>query len=379
MKIAFGGKLGGKSVSIGGGALLTPYVARFMAGQGHQVFYFCRNKPFPGERDFMASENIELRYLREFPELFYYPLMPLRAIWLLKGEFSELDVVHAHIGSFAFAASYLKKRNPRVKLFITVHEVGQPRYSSSFKARWYLRAENLLMKSASKRAEAVIVHSHYMKELVAKEWGIENCLIVRTGIDVDFFKPVPMDEGPYHELWGSAEHKLLFVGRIDYRKGVLQLIEAAKYLIEEEVSLKLIIVGEGILRPSLENLISRLELSNHVSLYGRVEQEALPSLYSSADLTIVPSIYEPFGSVPLESLACGTPVIVSRNTAMKETIETSVGYFIPEITPESIANTIRHAITNGLPSSEHCRQFVCQRYDLRDIYPLYEELFQNSC
>jgi hypothetical protein len=62
---------------------------------------------------------------------------------------------------------------------------------------------------------------------------------------------------------------------------------------------------------------------------------------------------------------------------MKETIEPDVGYFIPEITPESIADTIKQALGSDLPSLEHCRQYVCQRYDLNKIYPLYDELFRG--
>ena len=361
----------------GGASITVPSIANFMAGQGHQVFYFGRNSPSPLEHG-IIEKNIELRYLQELPEFLYYPSMPLRAYRLLKDRFSEFDVVHAHIGSFAFAASRLKKRNPKVKFFITVHDIEKPGYEPSLKGKLYLRAENLLMKTACKRANAVIVRNNYMKEQVKKEWGIENCIAIRDGVDANFSKPVAIDKEQQDKLWGDAKHRLLFVGRTEYRKGVVQLIESAKYLLEDGLSFRLVIVGDSKLQSSLKKLISNLELGSYVHLYGRAEEKELPSLYSSAHLTIVPSLYEPFGIVPLESLACGTPVIVSGNTGMKETIGDEIGYFIPEVTPASIASTIRNVIGSSLPSPESCRQFVSQRYDWRDIYPLYEELFCNS-
>ncbi len=377
MKIAFCGKFGGKSLHPGGAGVTEPAIAKAIAKQGHQVVYFGRNTPSSLESDLTAKENVELHYLKELPELIYLPLMPLRALWLLKGRFGEFDVVYAHIGSFALAASYLKKRYPQVKLCIKVQEVGQVKYEPLLKGRLYFRAENYLMKMACKQADAVIVHSRYMKETVAKEWGIKNCTIVPHGTDVNVFKPVAVDNELHKKLWGDAEHKFLFVGRMVYRKGIMQLIQSAKELIGDKLNFRLVVVGDGQLHHAAEKMVSNFELGNRVHLYGRATQDVLLALYTSADFTIVPSIYEPFGMVPLESLACGTPVIVSHNTAMKETIEPDVGYFIPEITPESITNTIKHAIGSNLPPPERCRQFVSQRYDLRKIYPLYEKLFRE--
>jgi len=377
VKIAFCGKLGGKASHPGGASVTEPAIAKFIAGQGHQVVYFGRNSPSFLEDDIIDRESIELHFLKEYPELIYFPLMPLRAFWLLKDNFRQFDVVYAFIGSFAVAASFLKKWHPRVKLCIKVQEVGQPRYEPSLKGKLYLSAENLLMKLACRRAEAVIVHSRYMEGIVSREWGARNCVVVPHGTDVNSFKPVAMSQEQRDKLWGDAEYKFLFVGRLVYRKGIIQLLESARHLMDDGLNFRLVIVGDGLLRESVENTISRLELGGHVCLHGRAEDNTLRALYSSADFTVVPSLYEPFGMVPLESLACGTPVIVSGQTAMKETVDTSVGYFIPEVTPEAIADTVKQAISGEVPSAERCREHVSQRYHLDNIYPIYEQLFRG--
>ncbi len=374
MKIAICARLHGKSTHPGGGSIVALSLAEFMAHRGHKVSLFGRNTPSAMEQNFLGNYDID--YLKELPDFLNYPLMPIRAFWLLKDKFREFDVVHAHIGSFAFAASRLKKGNRKVKLVVTVHEVGQPKYEPAPKAKLYIHGENLLAKIASKSANAVVVNSHYMKELVSEEWGINTCVVIQNGVDTNLFRPVTLTP-EVEKHWGGAEYKLLYVGRMDFRKGVLQLVESIKYLRESGLNVRLLVVGDGKLQKEVENLIFNLKLDKYAYLYGPAKRGVLPYLYSSADLTIVPSIYEPFGLVPLESLACGTPVIVSSNTAMRETIEPSVGYFIPEITPKSIANSIEYAISNGLPSPQSCRKFVCERYDWRDIFPQYEALYRE--
>jgi len=71
-------------------------------------------------------------------------------------------------------------------------------------------------------------------------------------------------------------------------------------------------------KPVLQ-MISQLGIKDDVVLPGRVPQEYLPALYSAADMFVFPSLIEGFGIPPLEAMACGTPVIVSRAPALLET------------------------------------------------------------
>lgn len=379
MKIAICGRLHSKSKHQGGSSMIALSLAKFMASQGHDVSFFGRDTPSSFVYDVLNryDHKININYLSELPDFLYYSSMPLRAFWLLKNKFKNFDAVHTHIASFTFAASCLKRLNKKIKFVVSVHEILQPKYEHDFKAKLYMHGDNLLMKIACENADTVIVHSEYMKELVLRKWQIENSIIIRNGIDTSFFKPYVLNKEQHDKLWGCAEYKLLYVGRLDFRKGILQLIESVKYLIKDGLDIKLIVVGDGRLKQNIKNLVSNLNLTKYVYVFGRAKQEKLPYLYSSSDLTVVPSMYEPFGLVPLESLACGTPVVVSNNTGLKEVVEPNVGYYIDEITPKSIAESIKYAVSNGLPSEKCCRQYVCERYDRRDIYPLYEAIYRD--
>ena len=124
--------------------------------------------------------------------------------------------------------------------------------------------------------------------------------VINSGVNRDVFRPAP------EQPWGG---RLLYVGRIDERKGVATAIEAVALL--EEMSLT--VVGNGDAR-----YLSRLRLRVHeLALGGRVRFESrsraeLASAYAAADAVLFPAIWdEPWGLVPLEAMATGRPVVAT--------------------------------------------------------------------
>jgi glycosyltransferase involved in cell wall biosynthesis len=125
--------------------------------------------------------------------------------------------------------------------------------------------------------------------------------IAPSGIDPAFIDPRP--ERP----WQS---RLLYVGRIDERKGIATVVDA----LAELPGATLTIVGEG--DPAAEQKLraqaERLGVTDRVRLEGFRARAELPAAYEAADVTIFPVIWEePWGLVPLESMALGRPVIAT--------------------------------------------------------------------
>jgi glycosyltransferase involved in cell wall biosynthesis len=128
------------------------------------------------------------------------------------------------------------------------------------------------------------------------DWGI-----AQSGIDPAYIDPRP--EQPWQ--W-----RLLYVGRIDERKGIATVVEALGRL----PAATLTIVGEG--DPSAEQKLrdqaAQLGVSDRIRLEGFRTRAELPAAYEAADVTIFPVIWEePWGLVPLESMALGRPVIAT--------------------------------------------------------------------
>jgi len=125
---------------------------------------------------------------------------------------------------------------------------------------------------------------------------------------------------------------LVYVGRLEWRKGIGTLISAVKLLQAEIPHVKAVIVGGGI-RGTKKNeedmkeyrrLLAKAEaegVADRIQFVGRVSHSRIHAYYSAGNVHVVPSYYEPFGLVALEGMACQVPVVASRKGGLRMTIE----------------------------------------------------------
>jgi phosphatidylinositol alpha-mannosyltransferase len=144
-------------------------------------------------------------------------------------------------------------------------------------------------------------------------------IIIPNGVDLKVFNP----QNPKIKKFKDKEINLLFVGRIEERKGLIYLLKAFLILKKKYQNLRLIVAGDGPEREKCENFVKENNLKD-VLFLGTVKDE-LPSLYSSCDIFCAPSIYgESFGIVILEALASGLPVVGFANRGYKELLRGSI-------------------------------------------------------
>lgn len=138
--------------------------------------------------------------------------------------------------------------------------------------------------------------------------------IIANGVDLERFCP----QGSQIHRFTDGAINLLFVGRLDERKGVWLILRAFRRLSERFKDLRLLIVGEGPLLGQLKREIRKWHLKN-VELLGKVPEEELDSYYRTAHIFCAPSLGgESFGMVLLEAMASGLPVVASRIKGYKE-------------------------------------------------------------
>ncbi len=132
--------------------------------------------------------------------------------------------------------------------------------------------------------------------------------VIPNGIDVDVYKP---GHAPIRHLRDDNVN-ILFVGRLEKRKGLGDLLRAYRSMSARLPQTRLIIVGDGPLRGKLESYVSRHHLPN-VILAGFVPDTVKPRYYASADIFCAPATgAESFGIVLLEALASGLPVVATE-------------------------------------------------------------------
>ncbi len=224
--------------------------------------------------------------------------------WNLKGQLKALfrkhafDLIHTHCPAapslplLAVAAAEC----PQVGTF---HMTGRNRLQEVFRGALTRRMARLDTRIAVS-ATAQECAEHYFGGAYR---------VIPNGVDVDRFHP---DNDPFEQWQSPDKINIVFVGRLDPRKGVDHLIDAVPQVIERTRGrARFLIVGDSYLRNKLEGAV-RTDMRQHVTFVGAVPAEDLPRWYATADIFVSPATgNESFGIVLLEAMAAGKPVVCS--------------------------------------------------------------------
>lgn len=240
----------------------------------------------------------------------------------------------------------------------------------------YWRTDNLLMNvrnalgglltkaklvSALPAATRVIANSRYTEQVLLKMIPAcaDNTTVAYVGIDETWLTP------PLRQRIQSNETRLLTVARLsEPRKNIGAVLRALSKL-RDRYSFSYTIVGDGSMRPELEQLSEMLGLSDRVIFRGFLSQEELRAAFTEADLFILTSSiladsHEGFGIVYLEANACGTPVLAARKAGAIEAVDEGLsGYFVEDTTPAAIRFSLQRFLNEDIKfEPDKCRAFA---------------------
>jgi glycosyltransferase involved in cell wall biosynthesis len=177
----------------------------------------------------------------------------------------------------------------------------------------------------------------------------------------------------------------LFVGRLVEKKGCRYLIEAMSAVQKEVPDVRLIVVGDGPLRQSLEQLAQRIGVNADFrgvqsSAYVKQELDAA-RVFCLPSVTAESGDAEGFGLVLLEAQACGVPVITSaRGGATEGLQEGQTGFAFAEGDVDKLSNLLNNAIHGSFGFvSERVRQFVTTRFDIKRTTKGLEMAYDHAC
>ncbi|MEM2179019.1 MAG: glycosyltransferase family 4 protein [Candidatus Methanomethylicaceae archaeon] len=127
---------------------------------------------------------------------------------------------------------------------------------------------------------------------------------------------------------------ILYIGRLIQQKGLECLIKAFARVLQENLQIFLIIVGEGPLKNTLKSLVNELKIGNNIIFLGAIPYDQIHEIHAISDITVLPSIptknwMEQFGYVLIEAMACGKPIVASRSGAIPEiVIDNETGFLV---------------------------------------------------
>jgi phosphatidylinositol alpha-mannosyltransferase len=240
------------------------------------------------------------------------------------------DVVHAHepLTPSTGLWSLLESPAPVVGTF----------HSGVSGSRLYDLASPLLRRAARRLAVRLAVSEHAARVAQRRIGGFFE--IVPNGVDVERFSgAAPGDLGP-----GT---KLVFVGRLDPRKGFPTAVSAFARLAADRPDLHFVVVGDGPDRDAVKSLASGLR--ERVVMLGPVPNRELAPVLAACDLYLGPSIGgESFGVVLVEAMAAGLPVVASAVPGYEEVVRDQVdGLLVPPRDAGSLAEAVARVLDDG--------------------------------
>ena len=229
------------------------------------------------------------------------------------GEGWQPDVVHAHDWLVAHPAITLAEYFD-VPLVSTLHATEAGRHSGWVSGRINRQVHSVEWWLAND-SDALITCSGSMKEEVSRLYGPElpPITVIRNGIDVTAwsFRARQPRTGP---------PRLLYVGRLEYEKGIQDAIAALPRIRRTHPGTTLAIAGEGTQFTWLYQLARTHRVARSVQFLGTLGHAELLGWLHGADAIVLPSRYEPFGIIALEAAAAGTPLVASNAGGLGEAV-----------------------------------------------------------
>lgn len=287
-----------------------------------------------------------------------------RMIKRLRSSF-PFDLVHAHMIYPEGAVAHWLSRRYGVPFVVSEHAPWTEEWFASRR----VRREAL---DAAGAASSLLAVSASVRETLAA-FGVarDRVKVVSVGVDDEVF------------ALGSREKRrpdqILYVGWINYVKGVDVLLRAMALLKDRTERARLVLVGGAAYRPTrlkeeeLRRLALSLDLEDRVTFVGHQSHGEVARLMAESAVVVLPSRAESFSAVLIEALACGTPVIATRSGGPEEIVRDDVGVLVPPEDPRALADAIvavLHAPERFPP--EELRTYALSRFSWDSIVPQLE-------
>jgi glycogen(starch) synthase len=354
-------------VVIGGLGRHVPALAGRLAAQGHDVVVLSRQ---PDNTDAVTHPSTDevidgvrvVRVAEDPPHLEFARdlvawtlgmghAMVRAGLALVRGW--RPDVVHAHDWLVAHAAIALAA-DAGVPLIATIHATEAGRHSG-----WLSDTLNQQVHSVewwlANAADEVITCSSAMRAEVAQLFDLdtEAITVLHNGIEPHRWRRVRRADlqaaRSRHAPDGAP--LLLFFGRLEWEKGVQDLLAALPRIRATHPGARLVIAGEGRHAAPLVEQARRLRVRRAVHFSGHLPDSELAALLAAADAVVLPSRYEPFGLVALEAAAAGAPLVASTVGGLGEVVrdgETGLAFAPGDV--DGLARAVRTVLDGPLPA-----------------------------
>jgi glycogen synthase len=300
---------------IGGMQNHTAELSRGLARRGvRQTIVTARPPGAPRYQRFAPkAEVIRLGWnLKRMRQLYSVPAAPL-----LRSLARTVDILHVHLGEdlavLPLAMQAAAKR--RVPMVMTVHcSLRHTLRVGDLRTAVLKTVGGFMERRAGVSSSAVIVITRSMAAQQMND-GVDpgSIHVIPSGVNRRLF------EGPFADPFPRVPRpRVAFVGRLTRAKGVLDLAAAVPWL---KSGAHVLFVGDGPARPALERRLDSLGVRARSAITGFVPHDRIPAVLAHIDVLVLPSHYEELGSILIEGMQAGVPLVGSRTGGIPDAID----------------------------------------------------------
>ena len=377
------------SLSYGGMATACKEIAEGQAKVGEDVTVVTSNLDYPiGVLKKTFSKTLYENGVRiYYCPVFFKPLVfSLKLLKCLQQEISNADLVHVH-GLFRFPQTFSCWYSRKIgkPYIVSPHGCLDPAVNNN-KERYFRRHmyQMIFEKNNLNNADKIHFTALEEKNLAKNLIPVNKGVIIPNGINTGEYNKLP--NAGFFELTYNVNvnsYKMLFLGRITWKKGLDILLPALKIIKEKIPNIILLIVGpdnEGY-KNKLLKVIEKLNISQYIKFIGLLDKDGVKKAYVDSDIFVLPSYSENFGLTIIESMACGCPVIISKNVNIHEDISSeNLGYVInckPNEIAESVIDYYNKSAIYKQNHKKRIRSYVLSKYDWDQCIAIFMDTYKE--
>ena len=334
---------------VGGMEIHGDLLSKGLAARGHQVVVITTRHP----EGLIAEEKdgVQIYYLPESPSALYS-----REWWRGSvAKFTELArriefdaLISESVAAYGYCRNLKKEYNFPVVAFMQGTPLGELRSvwnqvatTQELLSFFTKTLPDVLLRfsrwfrTTLDASDAIVAASYQLAEDLGKEFpfAVEKITTVLNGVDTSIFYPDKRKRHTMREKFGigADETLILMAGRLDKQKGMDDGLQAFARTRSSFDKVKLMVVGEGPFRMTLERLAETLGIQRDVMFAGLVPPQELPYYYNACDLFLNPTRrIEGLPFVVAEAMACGKPVVSTKIGGTPSAIEDGItGFLVP--------------------------------------------------
>lgn len=316
--------------------------------RGHNVFIF-------------AQEHAD--YIDKDPFIFRYPSLSLPVGVDIPAAIPispfvdrllpavKLDVIHTHHPFLLGQTAATKAQELNLPLVFTFHTQYREYthyipFSMETVQSFLKSAVDHWLQDFMRRCQHIIIPSESMRDTLVNEYGLKNNFtVIPTGIDLEAYQTASGEKIRRKRHW-EKEIVMISVGRLAAEKNWPLLLYATAIVVKEHPHFRLVLIGDGPERKSLESLAKELGIRKHVTFTGSLRFSEIPSYMKAANLFGFASITETQGLATLEAMAAGLPVVAVDASGTRDILKHGQQGYLVENDAEALAAKVKKLLVN---------------------------------